>query len=82
MSVLDLLARMKSASSSLVLSKATCKGTVETQEKQEGSPGSLSSPSNNQEQYNHVAKDIQLTTVCKCGYRRPFCSCGSYKFPG
>jgi len=82
MSVRNLLARMESTSSSLVLSKATCGGTVEIQEKQESSPGSLSSLSNNQEKYNFVAENIQLTTVCKCGYRRPFCACGLYNFPG
>lgn len=82
MSVLNLLARMESASGSLVLSKATCGGTVETQEIQEGSFSSPGYPSDNQEKYNFVSDDIQLTIICKCGYRRPFCACGFYKFPG
>ncbi|MFW2572113.1 hypothetical protein [Legionella sp. 29fVS95] len=82
MSVLNLLARMESASISLVPSKATSEGTLEIQEKQVSSLGSLSSPNNNQEESNFVAEDIQLTTICKCGYRRPFCACGFYKFSG
>lgn len=24
----------------------------------------------------------QMKTLCECGYRPPFCSCGFYKFPG
>ena len=81
MSVRDLLDRI-SASGSLVPSKAACEGTLEMQERQEsslGSPGSLSNP---QEKHNFVVENIQLTTVCECGYRRPFCTCGLYKFPG
>ncbi|KTC81711.1 hypothetical protein [Legionella brunensis] len=81
MSVLNLLARVESTSSSLVPSKATSEGTMEIKEKQASSPGSLGSPNENQEKYNFVVEDIQLTTVCKCGYRRPFCTCGFYKFP-
>ena len=82
MSVLNLLARMESASISLVPSKATSEGTLEMQVEQGGSPCSLSSLDNNQEEYSFVAGNIQFTMVCKCGYRRPFCSCGFYKFSG
>jgi hypothetical protein len=83
MSVDDLLTRIESASGSLVPSKATSERTLEIQDTQESSPGSLSSLSNNQEKYNIIAEDTQLiTTICKCGYRRPFCACGFHKFPG
>ena len=78
MSVRDLLDRI-SASGSLVPSKATYEGTLEMQERQASSPGSLGSLNNDQEQF---AENIELTAVCKCGYRSPFCSCGFYTFPG
>lgn len=81
MTVLDLLARMESTSGSLVLPKKAYEGTVETQSIQEGSPGSLSYPCNNPEKHELAVID-QLNTVCKCGYRRPFCACGFYQFSG
>lgn len=80
MSVVNLLASMELISSSSVLSKATPEGTLEIQMEQASSPGSLSSPHNIQE-YSFVSKDIPLTTICKCGYRRPFCACVYYNFP-
>lgn len=80
MSVLNLLASMVLVSNSPVPPKETPEVTLEMQVEQASSPGSLSSPDNNHEEYSFVAVDIQSTMVCKCGYRRPFCSCGFYKF--
>lgn len=59
MSVRDLLDRI-SASGSLVPSKATYEGTLEMQERQASSPGSLGSLNNHQKQF---AENIELTTV-------------------
>lgn len=70
---------MEFISSSPVPPKATPEVTLEMQVEQASSPGSLD---NNQEEYSFVTGDIQSTMVCKCGYRRPFCSCGFYKFSG
>lgn len=81
MSIHDLLARMESTSSSLVPSKAPYERTANNMKDQDGSPESLGSLKNNQTKY-HLVADAQLITICKCGYRPPFCACGFYKFPG
>lgn len=83
MSIHDLLARIDSAtSSSLVAHRTHCEGTAKTQEAQGGSPSSSGYLKDNQPKYNSVVKDVQIIkTICKCGYRPPFCACGFYTFP-
>ena len=82
MSVRNLLASMELVSSYPVPLKAIVKGTLEIQDEQASSPGSLSSLDNIQKEFNCAVEEVQLPTVCKCGYRQPFCACGFYKFPG
>lgn len=41
--------------------------------------GFLSSPSSLRK--NNTKAEV-IKAMCDCGYRRPFCACGFYKFPG
>ena len=72
MDFLNLFASIELISNSSVPSRTCLEGTLEIQENQVSSPGSLSSPYNNQEDCNFIARDIQLALFCKCEYWLPF----------
>lgn len=84
MGLRELLDHLESIPVLLVPSESSCKGTATTQCYQ-GS--SLCSPGSPQIFADQVDSNLEKTTninviktLCKCGYRPTFCSCGFYKF--